>query len=88
MYLYRVALSTTNRAYFTPLMPALQPYPMSTCIVSPKCFGNGTERVGILVLSMVAISPISRVGSLLMVEMWKLGWKQVWTCLMILSVLR
>ena len=58
-----MALLTTKRAYFMPFSPALHPYPMSTCIMSPNFFGRRTGFVLILVLSMVATSPRLIAGS-------------------------
>jgi len=70
IYLYLEALSTTNKSCFAPPIPVLHPYPMSTFITSPKFDGIFTGSLFIFVLSIVAASPMSRIGFLSMVEMW------------------
>ena len=57
-YFMCVARSTAKRAYFTPLIPALHPYPISMCMTLLYARGSFAGDVEILGLLLVDISPI------------------------------
>ena len=74
-----------KRQYFTPLIPALQPYPISQCMTSPSCLGGFiVAREGLE--SIVAVEPMSNNGSGFRLEMWKFGLKIDRNLLMLLAI--
>ena len=67
-----VALSTRNKAYFVPFVAVPLPKRMSMWTTSPSDLGKGRGVVFRFGLSLVAVSPISTIGSLSSVDILKL----------------